>query len=428
MSERRYPGGGKPQRRAPEQAPPKPATVSPARAAAFHILHRVMTSAAHSDDLLHTPAVSALSAEDRNLATALVMGVLRWQLQMDNVLRPMLQRPDAELHPAVLLSLRMGLFQLLHMDRIPAHAALNESVELARANGAAHAAGMVNAMLRRALREKDLPKRQTLAVARTPEEEAHPEWLIRRWRTNFGAGTARTIAAYDQAEPPSHALFAEDPELPRIDDGSRLVAELAAACVAQPARILDCCAAPGGKTAVLALRHPDAEIVACDVSQKRLDAMRLRLDAGGLSKRVKTCFADMTRPNPELGMFDLILCDAPCSGTGTLGRNPEIRHRLRESDLARQAERQIAILTQAAELLAPGGRLVYSTCSLEPEENAAVVAAVPGLRAVGVADLLPALGAEPGALTDAVHGDALRTLPGQTACDGFFAVLLTRDA
>lgn len=405
---------------------PDPAVIAPARAAAFTILQRVMTSAAHSDDLLHSPAVSRLSPEDRNLTTALVLGVLRWQLQLDLVVRPMLQRPDADVHPVALLAIRIGLFQLLHMDRIPAHAALNDSVELARANGAPHAAGMVNAILRRALREKDAPKRQTLAVAQTPEEQAHPAWLIQRWKTNFGAAAARRIAAYDQAEPPAHALFEPDSRLPQIDDGSRLIAELAAASVQTPKRILDACAAPGGKTAVLAVRHPNAEIVATDVSLKRLEAMRARMDREAVTQRVKTCFADMTQPNPDLGTFDLILCDAPCSGTGTLARNPEIRHRLRESDLARQAERQSAILQHSLALLAPGGRLVYSTCSLEPEENAAVVASVEGAGLVNLAEIPPFLAGLSVSLEPALHKGTLRTLPGTIPCDGFYAAILER--
>lgn len=408
--------------------------VAPARAAAFHILSRVTASAAHSDDLLHSLAVNALSPEDRNLTTTLVLGVLRWQLYLDDVLRPMLQRPDADLHPAALLAIRMGLFQLLYLDRVPAHAALNESVELARANGAAHAAGMVNAILRRASREKPV-QRNTLAVALTPAEQAHPDWLLTRWRKNLGNTAARRAAEYDQAEPPAHALFAADAELPQIDDGSRLIAEFAAAAVASPERILDCCAAPGGKTAVLAVRHPKAEIVAADLSEKRLSAMAKRMERDPATAQVKTVVADMTAPQtaPLLtGGFDLILCDAPCSGTGTLARNPEIRHRLRPSDLPRQALRQRSILTTALGLLAPGGRLLYSTCSLEPEENEQVIQKileeVEGARLVAPAALLQTIPSfQDGArerMAGSVDGDMLRILPGTQPCDGFFVALL----
>jgi 16S rRNA (cytosine967-C5)-methyltransferase len=414
------------------------ASIAPARAAAFHILSRVATSAAHSDDLLHSIAVNALSVEDRNLTTTLVLGVLRWQLYLDAMLKPMMQRPDAEIHPAALLALRMGLFQLLYLDRIPAHAALNESVELAKANGAAHAAGMVNALLRRVLREKTAEPRKTLAVQQTPAEQAHPQWLIARWKANFGGGITRRIADYDQAEPGTNTLFEIGEGLPAIDDGSRLIAELAAAAVAAPLRILDCCAAPGGKTALLALRHPSAEIIAADISEKRLAVMRRRMDRDPVTERVKTIALDMTKPGgiDQLGgPFDLILCDAPCSGTGTLARNPEIRHRLRESDLARQAERQHAILVQALRMLAPGGRLVYSTCSVEPEENGAIVRKVLdddatveliGIEAIlnDLPFLVEAVSAQ--LLKSFVHEGALRTLPGITPCDGFYAAVLER--
>ncbi len=485
------------------------APISPARAAAFTILTRVATTAAHSDDLLHGPAVNALSAEDRNLTTALVLGVLRWQMALDAQVRPLLQRPDTELHPAALLALRLALLQLQYMDRIPPHAAINESVELARANGAAHAAGMVNALLRRFLRERDAagPVRQTLAAA-TPAETAHPAWLLARWRARYGGRSARLLAAYDQVEPPSRGLFdhAEDADgLPLMDDGSRLIAELAAAAVATHARILDACAAPGGKTRLLALRHPDSQIVAADVSEKRLAAMRLRLEREPAATAIVTVVADMTvshvkaagagvldasdatsmkvqathvqksghgarvgsadvgalgaeattdglevrqevpdvsedsgqaAVHPLAGGFDLILVDAPCSGTGTLARNPEIRHRLREGDLPRQAERQKAILRNALRRVTPGGRVLYSTCSMEPEENEAVVAAVVAdggvvVEPVGaLLERLPGLSAEVVAHlreTAVTAEGALRTVPGVQAADGFYAAVLRRE-
>jgi 16S rRNA (cytosine967-C5)-methyltransferase len=430
----------------PARPPGRPITIAPARAAAFRILQRVMNSAAHSDDLLHAPAVNALSAADRNLTTALVLGVLRWQIAIDTAIRPLLQRPEADLHPAALLALRLGTFQLRHMDRIPAHAAISESVELARTNDAPHAAGMVNAVLRRMTREP-APPRATLA-AETPAETAHPRWLLQRWRKHFGGKATRALTAYDQAEPPVHGLFAEDATLPAIDDGSRLVAELAAAAHPAPQRILDACAAPGGKTAVLAVRHPAAEIIAVDVSEKRLARMRSRMDAEPATARVRTVLADMSlHPNRTsdvvgsdadrealAGTFDLILCDAPCSGTGTLARNPEIRHRLEERDLPRQSERQVAILRNALTRLAPNGRLIYSTCSLEPEENEAVIetALRNGMRLVSPATVLAGLpglneSARTGLQTDALTADgALRTIPGQQPCDGFYASILER--
>lgn len=427
---------------------PVPRPVAPARKAAFTILQRVMTSAAHSDDLLHAPAVDALSAADRNLTTTLVLGVLRWQIALDAAIRPLLQRPDADLHPAALLALRLGVFQLRHLDRIPAHAAISESVELARTEGAPHAAGMVNAVLRRLTREAP-PARATLA-AETPAELAHPRWLLQRWRKTFGGKATRALATYDQSEPPAHGLFHESEALPAIDDGSRLIAELAAAAHPAPKRILDACAAPGGKTMVLAHRHPEAEVVAVDVSERRLARMRTRLDADAATARVRTVLADMSvhpgrmtdvigdaaQRETLAGEYDLILCDAPCSGTGTLARNPEIRYRLEERDLPRQAERQAAILRNALTRLAPGGRLVYSTCSMEPEENEAVLQSVLRESRVHLQPVTPMLSSLHGLTTEAlatltgsaVTADgALRTIPGVHPCDGFFAAVLRRD-
>src|SRR5882757_3804893 len=155
------------------------------------------------------------------------------------------------------------------------------------------------------------------------------------------------------------------------DEGSQLIAELAGG----GSRILDCCAAPGGKTAILAENNPQAEITACDISESRLNAMRRSFAREPLTSNVHCALADAT-DLPFRHDFDLILCDAPCSGTGTLARNPEIKLRLAASDLERQQERQIAILRSAYRVLAPGGRLVYSTCSLELEENRIVIEAL----------------------------------------------------
>ncbi len=305
---------------------------------------------------------------------------------------------------------------------------------------------MVNAVLRRLTREA-APPRATLA-SETPAEIAHPRWLLQRWRSHYGGKLTRALAAYDQVEPPAHGLFAEDATLPTIDDGSRLVAEIAAAAHPAPHRILDSCAAPGGKTAVLATRHPAAEIVAVDVSERRLARMRTRMDASPATARVQTVLADMSlhpgRTSDVLGYakgrealagsFDLILCDVPCSGTGTLARNPEIRHRLEERDLPRQAERQAAILRNAITRLAPAGRLVYSTCSLEPEENEAVLAVVSreGIRVIPAHTFLNALPQLHEQARAALHRSALtrdgclRTVPGLQPCDGFFAAVLER--
>jgi 16S rRNA (cytosine967-C5)-methyltransferase len=400
-------------------------TISLARAAAFAILERVENSSAHSDDLLHGPAIGGLSQADKNLTTTLVLGVLRQQIALDARLLPLLQRPDAKLASPVATALRMGAFQLLHLDRIPAHAALNESVELVRAGGHAHAAGMVNAVLRSLTRAAEPRKPLVESTAAMAERLGHPAWLVERWVRHYGRATAEKIAEYDLQEPDAGDLFVQE-SVPCMDDGSRLVAEIAAASVDTPKRIWDCCAAPGGKTMVLAARHANAELLATDVSGRRLRAMEARLQHEMPSANVRMLESDAARLPQSEGEFDLILCDVPCSGTGTLARNPEIKLRLEPAELLRQAKRQREILAAALERLTPRGRLVYSTCSLEPEENEAVVDAVlekmRGLKRVSVDGLFEKLALREDASSLARDGN-LRTLPGVGfKGDGFFAV------
>jgi len=431
-----------------------PPRVTAARMAAFRVLLGMERSSnTHCDDLLRAPAMESLSQADRNLTTALVMGVLRWQLALDAILARYLQR-KSPLDVEVAIALRLGAWQLLGMDRIPAHAALAESVELTKVAGHSFASGLVNAVLRRVVENTS-----TIALDAI---SAHPAWMIERWTTQFGRDAASSIAAYDQQAPPvtlrlgvsadanaeslpTGVLLTRARRLPESDDvpeslriqdeGSQLVAEVAG----RGARTLDCCAAPGGKTAILAENNPQAEITACDISQARLNAMRRGFARDPLTAKIHCVHADAT-DLPFPNDFDLILCDVPCSGTGTLARNPEIKLRLAVSDLRRQQERQIAILRSAYRVLALRGRLVYSTCSLEPEENAMVVeaflASEPTARLLDVGQRLTEMEAERRLHRDgaellrekALRDDGcLQTLPGVFACDGFFAAILTRQ-
>ncbi len=440
--------------------------VAPARRAAFEILLMVGAGREHSDELLHSTRLVGLSGQDRNLTTALVMGVLRWQIALDARLRRLLDRPDQRMAEEAWLALRMGAFQLLHMDRIPAHAALSESVAMCRAAGQEHAAGMVNAVLRRLTREPAAGAKLYETTDAFAERLGHPAWIAERWVKEYGRAAALSICEADQREPGPSTMFADDARvagddgglgssdavhaepsgvvgldrLPIMDDGSRLVAELAAVALrdiaGRTARVWDCCAAPGGKTMVMARRLNDAEILATDVSANRLRAMEKRIgelaaSAGG-GGGVRCVAADAGAVPIVEGEFDLVLCDVPCSGTGTLAQNPEIRQRLRPEDLSRQAERQGKILAAALSRVAPDGRLVYSTCSLEAEECEAVVAAVAReWRQVPVNGLLGELQTagilrkelEWGSM---VRGQHLRTLPGVHGCDGFYAVVLER--
>jgi 16S rRNA (cytosine967-C5)-methyltransferase len=408
---------------------------------------QVETSSAHSDDLLHGAALQKLSQADRNLATALVMGVLRWQIALDAELARLLDRPDQPLPDEIVIALRLGAFQLRHMDRIPPHAALSESVELVRAAGHPNAAGLVNAILRK-LSAKPAPGKPLVeSIDTIAKRLGHPAWMVRRWEGVYGREAALAICEFDQHEPTRGDLFvldriAEEVDAHLVDDGSRLIAELAAISHASPERIWDACAAPGGKTSVLARRHRNAELLATDISARRLQAMRRRIETELPDRAIRTLEADATQLPTSEGNFDLILCDLPCSGTGTLARNPEIRHRLEPSEFERQALRQRDILSAALKRLQPGGRLVYSTCSLEPEENEEVVKSVlahtdiqKNLRAIPIAELLERLRTSSVIRDDADHlkhlvrGDTLRTLSGANfRGDGFFAAAFAREA
>lgn len=420
------------------------AKVSAARRVAFEILLLVEAGKGHSDELLHGVRTEELSEADRNLCTALVMGVLRWEIALDARVNVHLQRPDQRLPEPVALALRMGAFQLLHMDRIPAHAALSESVELCRAAGHPHATGMVNAILRKVAASQRPKERIFESVAAFSERLGHPRWMVERWVKTYGRDRAIKICEADQTEPETGGVFAPldngdqgAGKMPQMDDGSRLVAEIAAAAApvveGRALRVWDCCAAPGGKTLMLALRtsvlKTGAEVLASDVSARRVEQMKGRLRRHSYAEGVRAMVTDAVALPASEGEFDLILCDVPCSGTGTLARNPEIRFRLKEEELARQAGRQKEILAAALKRLAPGGRLVYSTCSLEPEENEAVVETVgDGFRRVPVGEFVGKVGGlrEGITLSSALVDGALRTLPGVDGCDGFFAVVVER--
>jgi 16S rRNA (cytosine967-C5)-methyltransferase len=444
--------------------------IAPARRVAFHILNQIATTDAHSDDLLRTPEVDALSSQDRNLTTTLVLGTLRWQLALDARIRVLLARPDAKLGPEAANALRLGAYQLLHLDRVPAHAVLNDSVELVKQTSERGASGMVNAVLRKiATQGKFQPPTALRSARELAAAWAHPVWLVERWARRYGIDSANAICRWDQepagvtvrldsahvqspeAEYEPGAFLSQarrvvraeggnsdGPKTLRLrmqDEASQLVAEIAAAAAPKATRVLDACAAPGGKTAILAERLGGADITALDVSRKRLESLRRTFPETKTSKiRFEVADAAKLRLRPE---YDLILCDVPCSGTGTMARNPEIRLRLNEADLQRQKSRQVAILHAALPGLTLGGRLVYSTCSLENEENERVVQdvqpAMPEFRLVPVEGLLDQL-AEAGVVTapgrellrTAVDGQFLRTIPGVHPSDGFFATVFER--
>ncbi|MGH9601708.1 MAG: RsmB/NOP family class I SAM-dependent RNA methyltransferase, partial [Terriglobales bacterium] len=365
----------------------------------------------------------------------------------------------------VLTALRLGVYQMAFLDRVPARAAVNESVELVKRAGRTFSAPFVNAVLRRlsaspeALRPPnppDSPGALALAAA-----FAHPLWLVERWVQELGAAATQRICEYDQRGPETtlrltaagleEQLRSEGVELApgKIMAGARRVAsgnvtvtrafaegrvqvqdeasQLVAALVGHGSRILDCCAAPGGKTAALAAANPQSCVVAVELHPHRARTLLRRAPAGN----VHVIAADATAL-PLTQEFDRVLADVPCSGTGTLARHPEIKWRLKSEDLEDLHRRQVAILNAALERVARGGRLIYSTCSLEKEENQAVVELAVSMRKdVRVVDCAAELWRlrNDGLLVwedtqSLTSGPFLRTLPGVHPCEGFFAAIL----
>lgn len=443
------------------QSPIRP--ISPARVAAFDILLRIARENAYASELLHSARYSSISPADHRLATEITMGVLRWRSRLDEEISRFSSQPFHKLDPEVRESLRIAAYQLLYLDRIPASAAINESVELVKRARKKSAAPFVNAVLRK-LTKRDVgpaPAEPTNNSPALSRRFAHPNWLVDRWIAQFGAEATARICTYDQ-QPPATAIRLRDPaaEQELRDAGvtlspgallssARIVnsgditrtaafrqgrvviqdeaSQLVAALVGYGSQILDCCCAPGGKTSILADRNPSSLVLAVELHPHRA---RLTHKLVGQSN-VRVISAD-ARHLPISARFDRILVDVPCSGSGTLARNPEIKWRLKPEDLADLQSRQLAILNSAMQRVAPGGRLVYSSCSLEHEENADVVeralAQNGDFRVLDVRGELETLcGTGDLVWPDVsrlVDGPYLRTLPGIHPCDGFFAAII----
>lgn len=442
--------------------------VSPARAAAFDILLRIEREQSYASELLHASRYAELSSADHGLATELVMGVVRWRSLLDHSIAEHSSQKLTRLDLEVLTALRLGIYQLWFLDRVPERAAVHQSVELVKRAKKRSAVPFANAVLRKfAGVAKEHVNSYPITKAKTSSElaeySAHPVWLVERWIQEFGFETAKQICSYNQRIPetivsisdaaiadelrgqkiellPGHLLtsafrvVAGDVSRTRAfregriaiqDEGSQLVSLL----VGGGANILDCCAAPGGKTRMLAMRNPSGRIVAMELHPHRAHLLRKLV----IAPNVQVIAAD-ARELPTTALFDRVLVDAPCSGTGTLARNPEIKWRLKREDLADLQARQLAILRSAMEHVSPRGRIVYSTCSLEKEENRAVVEeAISGdssFRVVPCAAELKHLRAQEELRCENVEsftsGPYLRTIPGVHPCDGFFAAILEK--
>ena len=445
--------------------------IAPARTAALHALVAIAAGRVDLPTALAQGRDRLPDDRDRSLAAAIVHGTLRWQRACDALVAHASERPVDSLDLEVVVILRMSLFQLLHLDRVPASAVVDDAVSLARLAGRRHATGFVNGVLRTLLRQRrrlPLPPRpadpgdRAAALAYLGVTLSHPDWLVTRWLDRVGFDAAETWLIFNNEPAPltlsvnrlktsrkalRDALAGDGIETEPVryaphglrvtagnplrgtraglffvqDEASQLVALVADARPGD--RTLDVCAAPGGKTVVMNADMEDRGVlVACDVRARRVALLRdtIRLSGGA---HVHPVHVGTSGALPFAPVFDRVLVDAPCSGLGTVRRDPDIKWRRQETDLAGLAERQRLLLARAAAVVRPGGRLVYATCSSEPEENDDVVDGfLAGHAEFHLLDLRGQV--HEGARSCIDDRGMLRTLPFAHGLEAFFAAVL----
>jgi len=458
--------------------------IAPARIAAYEILRAVSSGRADLPTAIASARDSLRDDRDRALAAEIATGVQRWRATLDHLIAGLSRRATDRLDSEVVDILRLSGYQLLHLTRVPASAVVDDAVKLTRRVGKHSAAGFVNAVLRALSRRRnDLP-----LPARPPSPSAtsvpasgdgggrdamldylsitlsHPRWLVERWLDRYGFETTEVWLWFNNTPAPLtlranrlratpeevierlaqddvhliHGRFAPDALIVESghplrgrseglfvvqDEASQLVALLAEP---RPGwRVLDACASPGGKTTALAAAlDPSGRLIASDVRRRRMTLLRRTLTAAG-ADQVRLVQMDLLHPLPFTRPFDLVLVDAPCSGLGTLRRDPDLRWRRNERDLPGLAAAELVMLQHAADAVAPGGRLVYATCSSEPDENEGVVdaflATTPDFAPLDARQAAPRL---PPELIDA-RGH-LRTAPHAHGLEAFFGAVLVR--
>ena len=407
------------------------------RQIAARILSQRLNSGEFTENLLETALAHArLSPADRGLCHELVCGVVRWQATLDRLIARK-TTPGREPRPALVNLLRLGLYQIFWLDRIPPHAAVHETVEQAKRSGYVSQSGFINAILRAYLREFDEVKKilADMKVSQPALGWSHPEWLVERWRKNFGDEKTRALLEWNNTPPKTFARVnmlktdatklierwreenVEYDFVTRDWTGENLAFELKshpplnslgsfrAGCFyiqdpstllapalldAQPGEtILDLCAAPGGKATFIAQQmNNEGKIVAHDSFADRLKLIRENCTRLGV-----TCAEPTATYNFQPATFDRVLVDAPCSNTGVMRRRVDLRWLIQPTEIERLRVTQLVLLKQAATVLKPGGVIVYSTCSLEPEENSELVqeflAANPNFKLETERQLLP---------------------------------------
>jgi 16S rRNA (cytosine967-C5)-methyltransferase len=454
--------------------------ISPARRAAYRVLLAVERGRGDLPQALARARAQTPDHRDQALAAQIAIGTLRWRGALDYLIEHFARRRLVAFDPEVLTVLRLGAYQLVHLTRVPASAAVHDSVELAREARKTSATGLVNAVLRAvaAARER-LPfpaapgrgapaETHEATVDRLSITQSHPRWLVARWLARYGQAATEDWLRINNQEAPltlranlsrisavelasrlsrhgvatrparwaPHGLIVTSGNplrTPLEAEGLFVVQDEASQLVGlvlplrTGARVLDACASPGGKTTAIAARMDDGGLlVASDVRAKRVDLLRETVERCG-ARGVRIVQADLAVGPPFSPVFDAVLLDAPCSGLGTLRRDPDIKWRRREEDVHALATGERRMLEQASSIVAPGGCLVYATCSSEPEENERVVEQFLASHQDFAAARADGPGSGPG-LPAAVLDKAghLRTLPHVHGLEAFFAALLVR--
>ncbi len=425
--------------------------ISPARRQSFDLLCQIELGGAFSDDAINRPEVSRLDLRDRNLVTEIVFGTLRWRLFLDHHLAEVSLRTWNEVHPAVKILLRLSLYQMWFMDRIPDHALVHDAVEIAKQEfHRTGSSGFVNGVLRRLGRQRRRLNQDNDRGVAPWIRASLPEWLWNRWKGRYGENQAMDFAL-SLNKPPRCALrlvesakcnvslpagavpselvpgvFFSD-EFPKSagirvqDEASQLIPLLLGEVSGW--RVWDSCAAPGGKSALLAERCGESgRVISSDRSLRRAKRLARSLAASS-ADTANVLVADAAAPPPFQTQFDAVLADVPCSGLGTLRRNPEIKWRFQPEKLSLQQRSQTMILNSVYHAVRSGGLLLYSTCSTEPEENEHVVDVF--LAAHGNFRLIrPNFPPDLERWIDA--RGLLRTYPSNRLWDGFFAAIMLR--
>ena len=444
------------------------------RTICLEILNRVEGSDRHPDTLLSDSfkRYRHLTPLDRAFLTELTYGVLRWRGKLDWVIARFSKAAPEKIEPRVLNILRLGLHQILHLTRTPVSAAVNESVELAKKIRGKGGAGFVNGILRSVIREREkivYPDRTKDPILHVSVVESYPLWLVQRWAGEWGIEeTHRICRAMNEISPltlrtnalkisredlirklgekgfmPVPASFSEEgivlrnappvSELPFFKEGLYVIQDEASQLVTdllRPGpgeRVLDACAAPGGKTTHIAQRMKnEGEIYALDLTREKLAFIEEAYQRLGITI-VKTVRGDATKPLSIPGglKFDRVLADVPCSGFGTLRKNPDLKWRRGEGDIDRMSQLQSSILANISDSVKDGGVLVYSTCTIFREENENVIDQFlkehPAFRKDSIDEVLP------GKYRRFVRDGYLKTFPPEEEMDGFFAARLVKN-